>query len=124
MEEASSTSTTEAGPTREEQEVERSNNRVVVPDDGFEWKKYGQKFIRSINKNRIYYKCQKSHCKAKKKAEWSSSDPDNLRVVYEGDHNHEDPPPANSSQEPSNPYNLYTQVFGDPPPDRPSRRRS
>lgn len=33
---------------REEQPPEVGGGRLVMPEDGYEWKKYGQKFIRNI----------------------------------------------------------------------------
>jgi hypothetical protein len=29
--------------------------QLVMPEDGYEWKKYGQKFIKNIRKNRSIY---------------------------------------------------------------------
>lgn len=37
---------------REEQEMGRRGHRFVLPEDGYEWKKYGQKFIKNIGKFR------------------------------------------------------------------------
>ncbi|KAM5582231.1 WRKY transcription factor 44-like [Rosa sericea] len=104
------------------------SNKLVIPEDGYEWKKYGQKFIKNVRKFRSYFKCQNSNCRAKKRAEWSSSKPDELRVVYEGVHNHTDnnassagsashsqQPDSSSALNPStdaNRFDLYTQVFG------------
>ncbi|KAF8035371.1 hypothetical protein BT93_C1409 [Corymbia citriodora subsp. variegata] len=99
-----------------------AGSRLQLPEDGYEWKKYGQKFIKNIDKFRSYFKCQKAGCKAKKQAEWSETEPGDLRVVYEGVHNH-----GSSSQDQSgssqsgassmssNQYNLLNQVFGDNP---------
>ena len=28
------------------------SNKVVIPEDGFEWRKYGQKFIKNVGKFR------------------------------------------------------------------------
>ncbi|ERM93535.1 hypothetical protein AMTRI_Chr03g55680 [Amborella trichopoda] len=94
-------------------------DRVCMPEDGFVWRKYGQKFIRNIRKNRSYFKCQKKSCGARKRVEWCNSDPQNLRVIYDGSHSH--PPPISSKtsdddhQNPSssiaNQYNLLTQVL-------------
>ncbi|KAF8398596.1 hypothetical protein HHK36_017527 [Tetracentron sinense] len=108
---------------REEQLIDMEGHNLVIPEDGYAWKKYGQKFIKNIGKNRSYFKCQKTNCRAKKRAEWSSSDPSNLRVVYEGMHTHPSSThqPNSSQQQASissaNQYNLLTQVFG---PDNPS----
>ncbi|KAK9273129.1 hypothetical protein L1049_017936 [Liquidambar formosana] len=104
---------------REEQDTDdRADNRLVLPEDGYGWKKYGQKFIKNIGKYRSYFKCQKSNCRAKKRAEWSTSEPGNVRVVYvNGVHTHSSSilKSAASSQRTSkaNQYNLLTQVFGD-----------
>lgn len=106
----------------EEQEKDLRGHRLVLPEDGFEWKKYGQKFIKTIRKFRSYFKCQDSGCIAKKRAEWCTSDPTNIRIVYDGNHTHDgsssssaDRPRRGSSNTASdaNQYNLLTQVFGD-----------
>ncbi|XP_015577401.1 probable WRKY transcription factor 45 isoform X1 [Ricinus communis] len=94
---------------REEEDVDRGGHRLVLPEDGYEWRKYGQKFIKNIGKFRSYFKCQKQNCNAKKRVEWRSSNPDNIRVVYDGVHTH------NASSQSANQYNLLTQVLGDQP---------
>ncbi|KAG5250137.1 WRKY transcription factor [Salix suchowensis] len=96
---------------REEQDTDRGGQRLVLPEDGYEWKKYGQKFIKNIGKFRSYFKCQNRNCVAKKRVEWSR--PDHLRIEYKGSHSHV------SSTQGTNQYNLYTQVFGD---DQPASR--
>lgn len=70
--------------------------------------------------HRSYFKCQRSNCTAKKRAEWSTSEPDNIRVVYEGVHSHALPAPESGSSRPgtdsslnANQYDLLTQVLGD-----------
>ncbi|XP_061981388.1 WRKY transcription factor 44-like [Populus nigra] len=106
---------------QQQQHTDRGRRRLVLPEDGFEWKKYGQKFIKNIGKFRGYFRCQKRNCMAKKRAEWSN--PENLRIVYEGSHSHasstQDSSSASSQGTPSssaaNQYNLYTQLFGNQP---------
>ncbi|KAK4780059.1 hypothetical protein SAY87_016165 [Trapa incisa] len=95
-----------------------------LPEDGHEWKKYGQKLIRTIGKHRSYFICQRANCKAKKRVEWSPLEPDDLKVVYVGTHTHEGPDqagPGSISSVDANRYNLLTQVLGDgqwqSPPD-------
>ena len=41
--------------TEEQQHTDRGRQRLVLPEDGFEWKKYGQKFIKNIGKFRYRY---------------------------------------------------------------------
>ncbi len=36
----------------EEQEMDLGGQRLVLPEDGYEWRKYGQKFIKNIGKMR------------------------------------------------------------------------
>ncbi|KAK3409649.1 hypothetical protein EUGRSUZ_J01756 [Eucalyptus grandis] len=100
-----------------------ASSRLQLPQDGYEWKKYGQKFIRNIGKFRSYYKCQRAECNAKKRAEWSETEPGDLRVVYEGAHNHSSSlqdqsgsSQSGASSTSANQYNLLNQVFGDNPP--------
>ncbi|XP_048234826.1 probable WRKY transcription factor 20 isoform X2 [Ricinus communis] len=38
---------------REEEDVDRGGHRLVLPEDGYEWRKYGQKFIKNIGKFRL-----------------------------------------------------------------------
>ncbi|RRT84774.1 hypothetical protein BHM03_00000720 [Ensete ventricosum] len=105
-----------------------------MPDDGYQWSKYGQRHIKNINKIRhasptalncfcrlllhylmcrSYFKCRNKECKAKKRAEWPPADPSNLRILYDGSHHHH--PPVDSQQLPGvagNRYELGNQVFG------------
>ncbi|PWA87747.1 WRKY4 [Artemisia annua] len=68
-----------------------SNSRTVkTPIDGFNWRKYGQKQVKSPQGSRSYYKCTHNECDAKK---IESSDQNNsiTKIVYKGQHKH-DPP--------------------------------
>ncbi|XP_020274572.1 probable WRKY transcription factor 12 [Asparagus officinalis] len=103
----------------EDQASRSDGSQITMPEDGHQWKKYGQKYIVRISKNRSYFKCRRSNCRVKKKVEWPPNDPSNMRIVYEGAHNH---PPLSSSSDPDasgsnpdpNPYELRAQMFGQP----------
>ncbi|MQM06964.1 hypothetical protein Taro_039798 [Colocasia esculenta] len=58
--------------------------------DGFNWRKYGQKQVKSGENSRSYYKCTQASCFAKKKVE-RCPDGRVVEVIYRGGHNH-DPP--------------------------------
>ncbi|CAL9088197.1 unnamed protein product [Musa textilis] len=92
----------------------RAARQPLMPDDGYQWNKYGQKHIKNINKIRqATTSCRNKACKAKKRVEWPPADPSNLRILYDGSHHHH--PPADSQQPPSvagNRYELGNQVFG------------
>ncbi|KAL6574705.1 WRKY transcription factor [Orobanche minor] len=60
----------------------------VMADDGYKWRKYGQKSIKNSPNPRSYYKCTNPRCNAKKQVERSIEDPDTLIITYEGLHLH------------------------------------
>ncbi|KAF8691892.1 hypothetical protein HU200_040009 [Digitaria exilis] len=70
----------------------KSPHHVVVNmvADGFNWRKYGQKQVKSSENSRSYYRCTSSGCLAKKKVEHC---PDGrvVEIIYRGAHNHEPP---------------------------------
>ncbi|XP_078428395.1 uncharacterized protein LOC144700759 [Wolffia australiana] len=57
-------------------------------DDGYKWRKYGQKAIKNSPNPRSYYRCTNPRCNAKKQVERSIDEPDTLIVTYEGLHLH------------------------------------
>ncbi|KAL5717307.1 WRKY Transcription Factor [Ranunculus cassubicifolius] len=59
-----------------------------MSDDGYKWRKYGQKSIKNSPHPRSYYRCTNPRCSAKKQVEKSSQDPDTLIITYEGLHLH------------------------------------
>ncbi|RRT52500.1 hypothetical protein B296_00027839 [Ensete ventricosum] len=69
-----------------------------VADDGYKWRKYGQKSIKNSPnpssspmtcfQHRSYYRCTNPRCNAKKQVERSLEDPEMLIVTYEGLHLH------------------------------------
>lgn len=67
----------------------RSDRDVL--EDGYKWRKYGRKLLRSSPHPRSYYRCSESNCNVKKRVEREVSDPGLLITTYEGTHNHESP---------------------------------
>ncbi|KAJ0978383.1 hypothetical protein J5N97_013857 [Dioscorea zingiberensis] len=66
-----------------------AGNTEVQPDDGFTWRKYGQKDILGSSFPRSYYRCtHKSFygCNAKKKVQRLNEDPSTYEVTYIGSH--------------------------------------
>lgn len=61
-------------------------------DDGYNWRKYGQKVVKGSDYPRSYYKCTSSGCPVKKKVE-RSADGQISEIIYKGQHNH--PLPTN-----------------------------
>lgn len=59
-------------------------------DDGYNWRKYGQKQVKGSENPRSYYKCTFPNCPTKKKVE-RSLDGQITQIVYKGAHNHPKP---------------------------------
>ncbi|KAL3511064.1 hypothetical protein ACH5RR_030465 [Cinchona calisaya] len=57
-------------------------------EDGYRWRKYGQKAVKNSPFPRSYYRCTNSKCTVKKRVERSSGDPTIVITTYEGQHCH------------------------------------
>jgi hypothetical protein len=67
-------------------------------DDGYNWRKYGQKHVKGSEYPRSYYKCTHQNCPVKKKVE-RSPDGQITEIIYKGQHNHERPQPNRRAKE-------------------------
>ncbi|KAK9151357.1 hypothetical protein Syun_009666 [Stephania yunnanensis] len=77
--------------TREPRVVVQTLSEVDILDDGYRWRKYGQKVVKGNPNPRSYYKCTNTGCPVRKHVERASHDPKAVITTYEGKHNHEVP---------------------------------
>ncbi|MCL7041402.1 hypothetical protein MKW94_029979 [Papaver nudicaule] len=98
--------------------IVQTTSEVDLLDDGFRWRKYGQKVVKGNPHPRSYYKCTTTGCNVRKHVERASADPKAVITTYEGKHNHDVPAPKNSSHNTTNshmgqlnqPYALAEQL--------------
>ncbi|KAI4302165.1 hypothetical protein MLD38_037948 [Melastoma candidum] len=57
-------------------------------EDGYRWRKYGQKAVKNSPFPRSYYRCTNTRCTVKKRVERSPNDPAVVITTYEGQHCH------------------------------------
>ncbi|KAG6489858.1 hypothetical protein ZIOFF_051139 [Zingiber officinale] len=63
-------------------------------EDGYRWRKYGQKAVKNSPFPRSYYRCTSQKCMVKKMVERSHQDPTIVITTYEGRHTHLSPTPT------------------------------
>ncbi|MED6205306.1 hypothetical protein PIB30_016691 [Stylosanthes scabra] len=105
-------------PDSKRQKIDNSNTEVIVADksicvsrvvvqtssevdfvnDGYRWRKYGQKLVKGNANPRSYYRCSAPGCFVKKHVERASHDSKVVITTYEGQHVHEIPPGRTVSQ--------------------------
>ncbi|KAI4321753.1 hypothetical protein MLD38_035100 [Melastoma candidum] len=61
-------------------------------EDGYNWRKYGQKQVKGSEYPRSYYKCTHTNCPVKKKVE-RSQEGHITEIIYKSTHNHPKPAP-------------------------------
>ncbi|XP_057756704.1 WRKY transcription factor SUSIBA2-like [Arachis stenosperma] len=84
-------STLPSRAVREPRVVVQIETEIDILDDGYRWRKYGQKVVKGNPNPRSYYKCTSAGCPVRKHVERASHNTKYVITTYEGKHNHEVP---------------------------------
>lgn len=79
-------------PSSESRMVVKTLSEVDIVNDGYRWRKYGQKLVKGNPNPRSYYRCSSPGCPVKKHVERASQDAKMVITTYEGRHEHDLPP--------------------------------
>nr|AYN74370.1 WRKY33 [Polygonum cuspidatum] len=82
---------------KEPRVVVQTTSEIDILDDGYRWRKYGQKVVKGNPNPRSYYKCTSTGCPVRKHIERASNDTRAVVTTYEGKHNHDVPAARGSS---------------------------
>ncbi|KAL2526191.1 putative WRKY transcription factor 2 [Abeliophyllum distichum] len=96
--------------TREPRVVVQIESEIDILDDGYRWRKYGQKVVKGNPNPRSYYKCTTPGCPVRKHVERAADNLKSVITTYEGKHNHEVPSSKTGSLVISNVANLPPAV--------------
>ncbi|CDP13366.1 unnamed protein product [Coffea canephora] len=66
----------------------QTRSQVDILDDGYRWRKYGQKAVKNNKFPRSYYRCTHQGCNVKKQVQRLSKDEGVVVTTYEGMHSH------------------------------------
>ncbi|KAI3903089.1 hypothetical protein MKW92_007340 [Papaver armeniacum] len=67
----------------------QTRSQVDILDDGYRWRKYGQKAVKNNQNPRSYYRCTHQGCNVKKQVQRLSKDESIVVTTYEGMHTHQ-----------------------------------
>ncbi|XP_059447680.1 probable WRKY transcription factor 75 [Corylus avellana] len=66
----------------------QTRSHVDILDDGYRWRKYGQKAVKNNKFPRSYYRCTHQGCNVKKQVQRLTKDEGTVLTTYEGMHSH------------------------------------
>ncbi|KAL5717485.1 hypothetical protein ACHQM5_010477 [Ranunculus cassubicifolius] len=66
----------------------QTRSHVDILDDGYRWRKYGQKSVKNNKHPRSYYRCTHQGCNVKKQVQRLSKDEGVVVTTYDGMHSH------------------------------------
>ncbi|KAJ7945681.1 WRKY transcription factor [Quillaja saponaria] len=88
----------------------QTRSQVDILDDGYRWRKYGQKTVKDNRFPRSYYRCTYKGCNVKKQIQRLSKDEQVVVTTYEGMHTHPIENPAQDYEQSLRLMQTYTPI--------------
>ncbi|KAI3463124.1 hypothetical protein Pfo_019787 [Paulownia fortunei] len=85
----------------------QTRSQVDILDDGYRWRKYGQKAVKNNKFPRSYYRCTHQGCCVKKQVQRLSRDEGIVVTTYEGMHAHPVEKPSDNFEQILNQMQIY-----------------
>ncbi|KAK3418784.1 hypothetical protein EUGRSUZ_H03349 [Eucalyptus grandis] len=85
----------------------QTRSQVDILDDGYRWRKYGQKAVKNNRFPRSYYKCTFQGCNVKKQVQRLTKDEGVVVTTYEGMHTHSIDKPTDNFEHILNQMHIY-----------------
>ncbi|KAL4377809.1 hypothetical protein GQ457_02G012600 [Hibiscus cannabinus] len=86
----------------------QTRSQVDILDDGYRWRKYGQKAVKNNKFPRSYYRCTHEGCNVKKQVQRLSKDESVVVTTYEGMHAHPIQKPSDNFEHILSQMQIYT----------------
>ncbi|XP_073130571.1 probable WRKY transcription factor 75 [Henckelia pumila] len=88
----------------------QTRSQVDILDDGYRWRKYGQKAVKNNKFPRSYYRCTYQNCNVKKQVQRLSKDEGVVVTTYEGVHTHPIDKPTDNFEHILSQMQIYTSI--------------
>ncbi|GMI68317.1 hypothetical protein HRI_000501000 [Hibiscus trionum] len=86
----------------------QTRSQVDILDDGYRWRKYGQKAVKNNKFPRSYYRCTHEGCNVKKQVQRLTKDESVVVTTYEGVHMHPIQKPTDNFEHILSQMQIYT----------------
>ncbi|CAN1154052.1 Probable WRKY transcription factor 75 [Linum perenne] len=86
----------------------QTRSQVDILDDGYRWRKYGQKAVKNNKFPRSYYRCTYQGCNVKKQVQRLTKDEGLVITTYEGMHTHPIEKPSDNFEHILSQMQIYT----------------
>ncbi|OIW18283.1 hypothetical protein TanjilG_31423 [Lupinus angustifolius] len=91
--------------------VFETRSKIDILDDGYKWRKYGEKMVKNNKFSRSYYRCSYEGCNVKKQIQRHSKDEQVVVTTYDGMHMHPVEKLTESFEQILRNFNIYNQFY-------------